>query len=74
MTNVQPPLNRPTPAQMDVWEDWSDREMLVAILVRNNAMAGILMNTAQELPNVMKMPMMKMATKMFIKTDKSSEV
>lgn len=61
------PLTRPTGDQMASLDHLSDRELLVAIVVRMNAESQILYGMAQHLPETLANPMIKFAMGRLIK-------
>lgn len=65
-TEVQP-LTRPTGDQMAAFSHLSDRELLVAMVVRMNAESQILYGMAQHLPETLANPMIKFAMSRLIK-------
>lgn len=47
--------------------------MLIAILIRINALAGIMVKMADDIPQIMRQPMIKAAMRLLIRQDKSNE-
>jgi hypothetical protein len=61
------PLARPTGDQLAAFAHLSDRELLVALVVRVNAESQILYGMAQHLPETLKNPMIQFAMNRLIK-------
>ena len=60
-------IPKPSPAQVDEYAHLSDREILIGLLVRNNAEAVMLRQMAEQLPETLRNPLIQMAIRKFFK-------
>lgn len=64
------PINKPSSAIESEFAGWSDRELLLAIVVRINGIASLLIHASNLLPSVLAQPMVKGAMKWMMRGDK----
>jgi hypothetical protein len=64
------PINKPSAGIEAEFASWTDRELLLAMVVRVNGIASVAVHAAQLLPNVLAQPMVKAAMKLVVRGDK----
>lgn len=64
------PINKPSSAIEQEFAGWTDRELILAIVVRINGIASVVVHMSNILPAVMAQPFVKQAMKFMMRGDK----